>query len=107
MDWKNSICIDPLSALEILVIFVYGIVKFWPDYKRQKRIENNSIAALNALSQLEDSEESLRQLFKITKLASSHESHLPAQNEALTNLRALKNHFMLLRTNSLIQEKLS
>jgi hypothetical protein len=59
--------------------------------KRQKRIENNSIAAMNALSQLEDCEESLRQLFKITKLARSHESHLPAQNEALANLRALKN----------------
>jgi hypothetical protein len=95
-----------LANLGLLGLGIYGIARFWPDYKRQKRIENNSAAAMNALFQLEDCEESLRQLFKITKLARSHESHLPAQNEAIANLRTLKNQLLLLKTNPLIQEKL-
>lgn len=111
-EYVLKICVDFFSIfasaanIGLFGLGIYGIKVFWPNYKRQKKIENNCTASMNALLQLEDCEKSLRQLFKITKLAHSHGSHLLAQNEVLANLRALKNRLLPLRTNLLIKEQL-
>jgi hypothetical protein len=102
--------LDHISSIinsAVTVIFcVFMALKTGPNYKRQKRIENNTDAAKDALVSLENCEKSLRQLFTVTKLARSHESHLPAQNEALANLTTLKNRLLLLGSNPSIKENL-
>ena len=98
--------LSSIANIGLLGLGIYGITVFWPNYKRQKRIENQGAAALNALFQLEEFEDSLLQLFKITKLARSHENHLPAQNDALTKLKTLRNRLLLLRRDPSIKDKL-
>lgn len=87
------------SPIITLGLACFAYKSFWPDFKKQRRIENLSIDAKEVLTMLNSLEDMIREMYRIRGVNDSDDKHFDIQKKLLIKFRDLRSALLLVMQN--------